>query len=293
MPWVGEARTAGAKYGLQARGGQVPGSVVVRTVGLALAPLVALGAALGPVRAQETELPWVHLPAGTFLMGCVPADPACLDMEQPRHEVELSAFDLMATEVTVEQYAAFLTGTGHRPPQPPDYDQASDHPVVFLTWSDAAAFCDWAEGRLPTEAEWEYAARAGHEGQVYWWGDDLTRDYANFGDVECCRGATGGADAWINTAPVGSFPANDFDLHDMTGNVWEWVDGWIDRYADDQVTDPQPAVSGYLRVMRGGSWLNVPGVLRLSVRLPFSGDGKTSNVGARCARDATGVVAAE
>ena len=268
-------------------------AVAARAASLTVATLVMLSGPSGSVAAQEIELPWVRLPGGTFQMGCVPADGECLAIESPRHAVALSAFDLMATEVTVEQFAAFLAATGQRPPQRPDYDQGTDHPVVFLTWSDAGAFCEWAGARLPTEAEWEYAARAGHDGQVFWWGDELTRDYANFGDVECCRGAAGGADAWVNTAPVGSFPSNDFDLHDMTGNVWEWVDGWIDRYPDGQVTDPQPAETGYLRVMRGGSWLNFPGVLRLSVRLPFSGDGKTSNVGARCARDAPAVAVAE
>ena len=225
-------------------------------------------------------------------MGCAPDDSACLPSERPRHEVTLSAFDLMATEVTVGQYGAFVAATGYERPQSPDFPQEPDHPVVHLTWQAAAAFCAWAGGRLPTEAEWEYAARAGHDGRLYWWGDELTRDYANFGAVDCCRGATGGPDAWINTAPVGSFPPNDFGLHDMTGNVWEWVDGWITTaYPDGPLTDPQPPETGYLRVMRGASWLNFPAVLRLSVRLPFAADGHTSNVGARCARDARLLVA--
>ena len=258
----------------------------------AVAPVVVgivLGVATGtaPRATQEAELPWVAIPGGSFRMGCAPGDSACLPSERPRHEVILSAFDLMATEVTVSQYEAFVAVAGYGRPQPPDFAQEPDHPVVHLTWQAAAAFCAWAGGRLPTEAEWEYAARAGHDGRLYWWGDELTRDFANFGDVDCCRGATGGPDAWINTAPVGSFPPNDFGLHDMTGNVWEWVDGWITpAYPDGPLSDPQPSETGYLRVMRGASWLNFPSVLRLSVRLPFAGDGHTSNVGARCARDA-------
>ena len=249
---------------------------------------------LAPASAQRIELPWVTIPAGSFRMGCVPGDEACLGSERPRHEVTLSAFELMATEVTVAQLAEFAAAVGAGPPPQPDFPQAPDHPAVHLTWHAAAAFCDWVGGRLPTEAEWEYAARAGHDGRLFWWGDELTRDYANFGDVECCRGATGDADTWVNTAPVGSFPANDFGLHDMTGNVWEWVDGWITpTYPAGPRTDPQPADDGYLRVMRGGSWLNYPGVLRLSVRLPFSADGHTSNVGARCARDAGGLLVIE
>ena len=260
----------------------------------AAAAFIFLGLTVSPAPAQQIELPWVTVPSGSFQMGCVPDDAACLGSERPRHEVTLSAFEMMATEVTVGQYGAFAAATGAGAPPQPDFPQASDHPVVHLTWHAAAAFCDWAGGRLPTEAEWEYAARAGHDGRRFWWGDELTRDYANFGDVECCRGATGGADTWINTAPVGSFPANDFRLHDMTGNVWEWVDGWITvAYPEGPRTDPRPAASGYLRVMRGGSWLNFPTVLRVSVRLPFSADGHTSNVGTRCARDAGGLIAAE
>ena len=264
----------------------------VSTAGAAAVVWLALTPA--PALAQAIELPWVTIPAGSFRMGCVPGDEACLGSERPRHEVTLSAFELMATEVTVAQLAEFAAAVGAGPPPQPDFAQAPDHPAVHLTWHAAAAFCDWAGGRLPTEAEWEYAARAGHDGRLYWWGDELTRDYANFGDVECCRGAAGGADTWVNTAPVGSFPANDFGLHDMTGNVWEWVDGWITpTYSAGPRTDPRPAETGYLRVMRGGSWLNFPGVLRLSVRLPFSADGHTSNVGARCARDVSGLLVIE
>ena len=108
--------------------------------------------------------------------------------------------------------------------------------------------------------------------------------------MTCCSGDTGGADTWVQTAPVGSLPPNDFGLHDMIGNVWEWVDGWIDdAYPDGPVTDPRPPDTGFLRIMRGASWLNYPDVLRLSVRLPFSAQSHTSNVGTRCARDQTTV----
>ena len=260
------------------------GRVPIRN--LTVATALTLAAVITTAAAQPLDLPWVRVSAGEFQMGCVPADDGCLDSERPRHQVRLSRpFDLMATEVTLGQYAAFLNATGYPPPPLPNYEQRSDHPVVNLTWIDAAAFCDWAGGRLPTEAEWEYAARAGHDGRIFWWGDASSRDWANFGDRTCCEGATGGADIWLYTAPVGSMPANDFGLHDMTGNVWEWVDAWIDQYPDGPIVDPTPSASGELRVMRGASWLNDPFVLRLSVRLAFAADGRTSNVGARCARD--------
>ena len=259
-----------------------------------LAAALAWLVVVPPAGAQSPDLPWVRVPPGQFQMGCVPADTECLDSERPRHQVTIAQpFDLMATEVTIEQYAAFLYTTGYPSPPLPDYEQALDHPVVFLTWHDAAAFCDWAGGRLPTEAEWEYAARAGDDGRIYWWGDEVSRAWANFGADQCCEGATGGADRWLDTAPVGSLPANNFDLHDMTGNVWEWVDAWIDLYPDEPVVDPRPAETGSFKVMRGASWLNFPAVLRVSVRLPFAADGRTSNVGARCARDVSAGLVAE
>ena len=238
-------------------------------------------------RAQSpVELFWVRVPAGVFQIGCVPADTACLDNERPRHDVTLSKpFDLMATEVTVAQYLGFARSTNYSLPAQPNFRQSGDHPIVLVDWDDAVAFCEWAGGRLPTEAEWEYAARAGHDGQIYWWGDELSSDWANFGAAECCAGAVGGADQWVNTAPVGSLPPNDFGLYDMAGNAWEWVADWHGAYDPGPAVDPRGADSGLGRVARGGSWLNFPGVLRVSVRLVFAPTGQTSNVGVRCARD--------
>ena len=240
------------------------------------------------------ELLWVRIPAGVFQIGCVPDDTECLDNERPRHEVTLTnPFDMMATEVTVAQYLTFSRATGHPLPAQPNFVQTGDHPIVLVDWDDAAAFCDWSGGRLPTEAEWEYAARGGHEGRVYWWGNELSRDWANFGAAECCDGAVGGADQWFNTAPVGSLPPNDFGLFDMSGNVWEWVADWHGPYAAEPTVDPQGAAGGLGRVLRGGSWLNFPGGLRVSVRLVFAPMGQTSNVGVRCARDVTGTLIAQ
>ena len=256
--------------------------------------LIALVLLTSLVVQGQQDLPWVRIPNGRFLMGCVPGDTQCLDNERPRHEVTISqSFDLMATEVTVDQYGSFVRATGYDPPLPPAFPQDGDHPVVFLSWEDAAAFCDWAGGRLPTEAEWEYAARAGHNERIYWWGNEPSDEWANFGAEECCEGATGGADMWVNTGPVGSLPANDFGLWDMTGNVWEWVADWHGDYPNGPIVDPKGAVSGFVRVARGASWLNFPAVTRVSVRLMFSPTGQTSNVGARCARDVTAVLVAE
>ena len=255
---------------------------------------VAVQAPTDPGALQAADLGWVRVAAGTFIMGCVEADTSCLDNEHPRHEVTfLQPFELMAAEVTVRQYARFITDTGYPLPSEPDYRQTGGHPVVLLSWDDAVAFCAWVGVRLPTEAEWEHAARGGRTGQVYGWGNEVSRDRANYGADQCCAGATGGADGWLNTAPVRSFPPNDFGLYDMAGNVWEWVGGWLDDdyYGASPSIDPPGAATGYARIARGGSWLNFPAALRTSVRLPFAQTGQTSNIGVRCARDVQVAVA--
>ena len=256
--------------------------------------MTSLGAASQPGAVQAAGLGWVRVPAGPFSMGCVEADTSCLDNEHPRHEVTLlQPFELMAAEVTVGQYARFVTDTGYPLLSEPDYRQTDRHPVVLLSWDDAVAFCAWAGVRLPTEAEWEHAARGGRTGQVYGWGNEVSRDRANYGADQCCAGATGGADRWPTTAPVRSFPPNDFGLYDMAGNVWEWVGGWLDEdyYGTSPSINPPGAAAGYARIARGGSWLNFPAALRTSVRLPFAQTGQTSNIGVRCARDVQVAVA--
>ena len=110
--------------------------------------------------AQEIDLPWVRVEAGTFEMGCVPDDPFCLEVELPRHEVALSAFELMETELTVSQYGLFIEATGRTLPPTPDFSQTGDHPVVHLTWDDAASVCTWVGGRLQRQPDQGGAAAA-------------------------------------------------------------------------------------------------------------------------------------
>jgi len=155
------------------------------------------------------------------------------------------AFFMDTTEVTVGQFKKFLKSSGYEPKDPIDWDKlykyspTDDHPMVYVTWDDATAYAKWAGKRLPTEAEWEFAARGGLVGKEFPWGDEesIAREYANFWD-------TGGTDQWKNpTAPVGSFRPNGYGLYDMTGNVWEWCQDWYDN-------------SRRGRVLRGGSWLD-------------------------------------
>jgi sulfatase modifying factor 1 len=233
-----------------------------------------------------TKLDWVMIPAGTFQMGCVPADKECSENEKPRHAITISRpFLMMITPVTVAQYRRFAKATGRVtasvPELGPAFAQGDDHPVVDVVWNDAVAYCSWAGGRLPTEAEWEYAARGGKGGLKYPWGDSISHDNANF------KG-TGRRDRWKYTSPVGSFEANGFGLFDMVGNVWEWCADLYDEnyYASSPSVDPQGPSSGSSRVMRGGSWNFDPKSLRISVRgwiVPWGG---CDSGGFRCVRPA-------
>jgi formylglycine-generating enzyme required for sulfatase activity len=222
----------------------------------------------------------VKIPAGTIQMGCAPGDIECSNDEKPRHVVTISTpFLMMIMPVTVAQYRRFAKATRREMRSAPPFEQGDDHPIINLTWADAVAYCGWAGGRLPTEAEWEYAARGGRDGLKYPWGDSISHDNANF------KG-TGGRDRWKYTSPVGSFEANGFGLFDMVGNVWEWcADLYGDKYyASSPATDPQGPSLGSSRVLRGGSWEFGPGFLRTSLRGWIGPSGGVDSGGLRCVR---------
>jgi formylglycine-generating enzyme required for sulfatase activity len=220
----------------------------------------------------------VLVPGGTFTMGSDSSD------ESPRHKVRIDTFYLDAREVTNRQYWEFVTATGH---QPAPFFRDSvlgrpDHPVVGVNYDDARAYAFWCKKRLPTEAEWEYAARGGAEGLKYPWGNDRSHDQANYWK-------TGGQDHWLYTAPVGSFPPNAFGLYDMAGNVYEWVADWFseDYYAHSPLADPTGPTGGRLRVARGGAGFLNAAVLRTSARLRSAPETRNVSVGIRCAMDTT------
>jgi Flp pilus assembly protein TadD len=160
------------------------------------------------------------------------------------------------TEVTVAAYRTFTVGTGAQMPTAPNFNVGwgnQDIPIVNVSWDDATAFCGWAGGRLPTEAEWEYAARAGSTEARYGALDEVAWYNANSGG---------------QTHEVAQKRANGFGLYDMLGNVWEWVNDWYDQnyYQRSPSQDPIGPTSGGLRVLRGGSWQGNPGDVRVSSR---------------------------
>ena len=225
----------------------------------------------------------VVVPAGRFRMGCV-SGRACGGDERPVHEVEVSSFALGVYEVTFEEYDRFVQATGHR--------RAGDHgwgrgrrPVVDVSWNDAVAYASWLSEetgesyRLPSESEWEYAARAGSTTR-YSWGQDIGRNRAN------CDGCGSRWDA-DETAPAGSFAANGWGVHDMHGNVWEWVaDCWHENYARAPRDGTAWTRGGNCgrRVLRGGSWNNVPAILRSAYRINYDAGARSVGFGFRVSR---------
>ncbi len=237
--------------------------------------------------------------------------------EQPVHTVYLDAFYIDETEVTNAQFAAFVSATGYETdaeqtgcgwiydgdgwgciqgvdwqhPFGPDTDLAGkdEHPVVQVSWNDAKAYCEWAGARLPTEAEWEKAAR-GTDGLIYPWGNTFDGTKLNFADKNTSFdwSDSNWDDGYADTAPVGSYPdgASPYGALDMAGNVWEWVADWYDSgyYAASPESNPKGPASGDYRVLRGGSWRGNVAVMRAANRAQDPPDDTYNSVGFRCAR---------
>jgi formylglycine-generating enzyme required for sulfatase activity len=268
----------------------------------------------GPTQVSERDgMVQVTIPAGTFQMGETTSrglaecqllfepftDETCnqdlFKHEEPVHSVTLDAFWMDRTEVTNAQYALCAAGGACTPPEYTGsysltsyYGDAAydDYPVIFVNSMDAAAYCAWAGRRLPTEAEWEYAARGGLADGLYPWGDTFDGTKANFCDVNCASSYAHPDydDGFAETAPVGSYAANGYGLYDMAGNVWEWVNDWYSSmyYSITPAINPTGPASGDYLVMRGGSWFNNGHALRVAYRYGFELY-LADTVGFRCA----------
>jgi len=236
----------------------------------------------------------VHVPAGEFLMGSNEGDPDAEDDEHPQHTVYVGEFWIDKTEVTNAQYRKCVETGACRAPTTYDYgdptysdSSKADHPVVCVSWQDATTYCEWAGKRLPTEAEWEKAAR-GTDGRKYPWGNSFDGSKVNFCDVNCGLDwkDSGADDGYQRTAPVGSYPegASPYGALDMAGNVWEWCQDWYDEdyYASSPQRDPQGPSSGGSRAIRGGSWCFNEWSVRAALRLRVAPDFLNYDLGFRC-----------
>ena len=282
-----------------------------------------------PLGGETVE--FVGIPAGEFLMGMERDE---IDRiwsrfgwdenlkkyaadEGPAHRVKVSGFELGVTEVTVGQFQAYCRATGKEMPTQADWNNTALHPVHNVNWHDAVGFCGWATSelkrqglpgsvRLPTEAEWEYAARGADTGlsgrprRVFAWGDDLPRTAAPVGNLADAnvRAVYSTLDARVlfpnyddgfgRAAPVGHFPASAYGIRDLAGNVWEWCADRYDAsyYSQSPGENPQGPGDANIgsRVLRGGSWIGDPLNLRVSRRLGFVEGNRDLNIGFRLAR---------
>jgi formylglycine-generating enzyme len=284
--------------------------------------ILILTAALGVVACRREvgdaapPFDMVLIPGGTFHMGTAGGP----EHEGPVHIVEIAAFYLDRHEVTVAEFGKFVAATGYRTesesfgwsgvfevdragwssvagamwrhPEGPESEGAADEPVTHVSWNDANAYARWMGKRLPSEAEWELAARGGLDGAEYVWGNELRpggHPPANWWQGVFPERDTG-EDGFRGRAPVGRFPANGFGLVDMAGNVWEWCADWYDGsyYARSPRVAPPGPTSGTERVLRGGSWMcseNFCTNYRPGARSHATPDTGLNNLGFRCVKD--------
>lgn len=221
----------------------------------------------------------IFVPAGEFTMG---SNTGRSD-EQPVHRVHLDAFWIDQTEVTNAMYAKCVAdGDCDSPSSSSSYTHDSyygnptydDYPVIYVNWSQAAAYCKWAGRELPTEAQWEKAAR-GTDGRTYPWGEGINCDKANY--TISCVGDTSEVGSYSNGASI-------YGALDMAGNVWEWVNDWYGDtyYASSPSSNPSGPASGQYRVLRGGSWIWIDGSARSAGHLWFNPTVTAFYLGFRC-----------
>jgi formylglycine-generating enzyme required for sulfatase activity len=251
----------------------------------------------------------VFVPGGEFEMGsdaaevnfaldlCKTYDTNCqlryFSVEEPIHTVTLDNFWIDQTEITNRQYDLCVeAGVCEVAKYPEEHEIEDEHPVVYVTWFQAASYCEWAGGRLPTEAEWEYAAR-GADRLRYPWGDDFDGHLLNACDANCSlpKGDKDIDDGYATTAPVGSYSGGVswVGALDMAGNVWEYTGDWLGEYPSEAQVNPIGPDSGSRKIVRGGSWRVAPDHARSSLRTYGTPHTSSNHVGFRCVQPITGV----
>lgn len=252
---------------------------------------------------QIDEMEMVFVPAGSFLMGSTASDENAFQNEIPQHEVILDAFWIDRSEVTNRMYAACVEAGACELPWAYGYVQYrsitrddyflnpefQNYPVIYISWFGARTYCEWADRRLPTEAEWEKAAR-GTDARMYPWGNKLVAgDLLNFADTNTDFDWSYKIvdDGYQDTSPVGNYPlgASPYGALDMAGNVWEWTSDGYDRdyYQESPHENPFGPSEGTHRVIRGGSWRDSNWGTRIAHRGRHKPDQALGYIGFRCA----------
>ena len=211
---------------------------------------------------SPVDIEWVQIPAGTFTMGS-PFSEISRSDDEIQHQITLSAFKMSKNEITFAQYDVFCEKTVREKPSDNGWGRGT-RPVINVSWDDASAFANWMGCRLPSEAEWEYACRAGKT-TPFNTGNNLTTNQANYNGNYPYNNNPKGNDLQ-KTMPVGSYSPNSWGLNDMHGNVWEWCSDWYGNYPSSSQTNPTGASSGLIRVRRGGSWGSVARNCRSALR---------------------------
>jgi formylglycine-generating enzyme required for sulfatase activity len=240
---------------------------------------------------QHDQLNYAWIPPSDFEMGCVSGDTKCAKDESPQHKVTISkGFWMGTTEITITAYERFLAAMpGHAMPKLSKVTHGgaySETPINNVSWQEAQDYCHWAGGRLPTEAEWEYAGRGGQDNQIYPFGNRVDYSLANYFPTLRAKVPSFKKKNFIETTPVSKYPKNRWDLFDMAGNVNEWVADFYDPDAygrSGPFVDPEVKTQSKFRVVRGGSWNDKPEMLRSSARQRQEPEKPENTIGFRCA----------
>ncbi len=252
----------------------------------------SLQAVIAPPKGKD-RAPMVEIPSGSFPMGVPPGDRDGGRDEYPRHEVLLDTFWIDQFEVTNGRYVEFVKSAGHRVPQNPTNptrnlwqgdsitESLAERPVINVDWFDADAYCKWAGKRLPTEAEWEKAAKGTSDRRFPWGNVEPTTKHLNYNQ------------RWIGEKtlmPVGSYEAgkSPYGVYDVVGNVWEWVNDWYDAryYEKSPSKNPIGPQEGTKKVIRGAGWQNETPTVRIFTRVDSDPTMRNESTGFRCAADA-------